>query len=250
MGVGKETLKTLVLKTCSPQLQRRLRRLFLVRQVLEQRGFREPDMLALKSLVSSGDSVADIGANVGVYTKELSSLVGLAGHVYSFEPILDTFEILQAVITKAHLSNVCSFNAALGAQPAEHEMVIPDLGGFTGYYWAHLARTGDSGQRETVKVLTLDDLWKSNSIDGLDFIKCDVEGGELEVIQGGLELVRSRLPGWLLEVSRETSDAVFSMLKSIGYRAFVYDRRLVETDTYRDKEFSNYFFLHPKTSRI
>ncbi len=245
MALGKEILKTLLLKTCSPRLQGKIRSLFLVRQVLEGRGFREPDMLALKSLVSPGNSVADVGANVGVYTKELSSLVGPTGHVYSFEPILDTFEILQAVISKAHLSNVRSFNAALGSQPAEHEMVIPDLGGFTGYYWAHFARTGDSGRREKVKVLTLDELWKSNAIRKLDFIKCDVEGGELEVIRGASEVIRSQLPGWLLEVSRETSDELFTILKGFGYQAFVYDQeRLIKTDGYRDKEFSNYFFLH------
>lgn len=250
MGLGKEILKTLVLKTCSPQLQRRLRRLFLVRQVLGRRGHREPDMMALNSLVSPGDSVADIGANVGVYTNELSSLVGPTGHVYAFEPILDTFEILQAVISKAHLSNVRLFNVALGSQPAEHEMVIPDLGGFTGYYWAHFAQNGDSGRREKVKVVTLDELCKTNTIGRLNFIKCDVEGGELEVIRGALELVRSQLPGWLLEVSRETSHEVFRMLKGFGYQAFVYDSRLVETDGYRDKEFSNYFFLHPKSRTL
>jgi FkbM family methyltransferase len=204
-------------------------------------------MESLKALISAGDSVADIGANVGVYTKELSSLVGPTGHVYSFEPILETFEILATVINKARLSNVSSFNAALSSQLAEHEMVIPDLGGFTGYYWAHFARTGDVGRREKVKVLTLDELWKTNTIGRLNFIKCDVEGGELEVIRGALELIRSQLPDWLLEVSRETSDELFRMLKDLGYRAFVYDNRLVETDGYRDKEYSNYFFLHPKT---
>jgi len=246
MGLGKEILKKIVLKTCSPGLQRRLRRGFLVRQVLERRGFREPDMEALEALVNPGDSVADIGANAGVYTKEFSTLVGPAGHVYSFEPIADTFEILKTVINKGHLANVRSFNLALGSQPAEHEMVIPDLGGFTGYYWAHLARTGDSGRREKVKVLTLDDLWKANTIGRLDFIKCDVEGGELEVIRGGLELIRSQLPGWLVEVSRETSEELFKILKELGYRAFVYDHHLIETDGYRDKEYSNYFFIHPK----
>jgi FkbM family methyltransferase len=199
--------------------------------------------------VSRGNAVADIGANAGVYTKELSSLVGPDGRVYAFEPILDTFEILQCVIQKVPLSNVASFNAALGSQSAECEMVIPNLG-FTGYYWAHLARSGDTGRREKVKVLTLDQLWKSNTIPRLDFIKCDVEGGELEVIRGGLELIRSQLPGWLLEVSRDTSNELFKILKEFGYRAFVYDKSLIETEAYRDKEFSNYFFLHPKTSDL
>jgi FkbM family methyltransferase len=203
-------------------------------------------MQALKSLVSPGNSVADIGANVGVYTKELSSLVGSTGHVFSFEPIVDTFEILRAVITKANLCNVHPFNVALGSQPAEHEMVIPDLGGFTGYYWAHFARSGDTGRREKVKVLTLDELWKANTIKRLNFIKCDVEGGELEVIRGGLGLIGSQLPGWLLEVSRETSDELFRIFKGFGYQSFVYDKQLIKTEGYRDKEFSNYFFLHPK----
>jgi FkbM family methyltransferase len=247
MGLGKEILKKLVLKTCSPQLQRTLRASFLVRQVINSRGHREPEMEVLKALISAGDSVADIGANVGVYTKELSSLVSPTGHVYSFEPILETFEILETVISKAHLSNVCSFNAALGSKLAEHEMLIPELGGFTGYYWAHFAQTGESGRREKVKVLTLDELWKTNTIRRLNFIKCDVEGSELEVIRGASDLIRSQFPGWLLEVSRETSNEVFKMFKDLGYQAFVYNNWLVETDDYRDKEYSNYFFLHPKT---
>jgi hypothetical protein len=72
-------------------------------------------------------------------------------------------------------------------------------------------------------------------------------GPELEVIKGALRIIASQLPGWLLEVSRETSDEVFRMLKNFGYRAFVYEGRLVEVDGYRDKEFSNYFFLHRKS---
>jgi FkbM family methyltransferase len=204
----------------------------------------------LKSLVRAGNLVADVGANVGAYTFEFSSLVGSTGHVYAFEPISENLEILQAVIRKSNLSNVTSFDAALGSKTGQHEMVIPDLGGFTGYYWAHLAEVGDRGRRQTVNVLRLDDLWKKNTIPRLEFIKCDVEGGELDVIRGALELIRSQLPGWLLEVSRATSGELFRILKDLGYRAYVYDTRLVETDQYRDKEFSNYFFLHPKTHLI
>jgi hypothetical protein len=96
----------------------------------------------------------------------------------------------------------------------------------------------------------LDDLWKEGAIPRLDFIKCDVEGAELEVIRGALDLIRSQLPGWLVEVSRKTSYELFRVLKDLGYKAFVFDKQLVQTDLYRDKEFSNYFFLHPKTSRI
>ena len=80
----------------------------------------------------------------------------------------------------------------------------------------------------------------------LHFIKCDAEGGELDIILGALELIRSDRPGWLLEVSRDNSSELFRLLQELGYRAFVYDgQKLTPTEGYRDKQFSNYFFFHP-----
>jgi FkbM family methyltransferase len=203
----------------------------------------------LKSLVVAGDCVADVGANVGAYTMELSHLVGSAGNVYSFEPISENYDILQAVIRKAELSNVCCFRAALGSVRGKCEMVVPDSRGFVGFYLAHRARPGDSGQRTRVEVLTLDDLRKTNIITRLDFVKCDVEGGELDVILGGQHILQSDRPGWLTEVSRPTSGEVFYAFHDLGYRAFVFEGRLLfETTSYRDKEFSNYFFFHPQSA--
>jgi FkbM family methyltransferase len=237
--------KYLVLKVCGSELQQKIRRLYLVHQVTKNRGSREPEMRVLKSLVFGGESVADIGANAGVYTIALASLVGSSGAVYSFEPIAANYDILQTVINKAHLSNVRPFRAALGIRLERHEMVIPDLEGFTGYYLARLADSSDTGRRELVDVLTLDELWQRKTIVRLDFVKCDVEGSELDVIRGGLLLIKDQRPGWLLEVSRQASDMVFSVLTQLGYRAFVYDKQLIHTDSYMDNEFSNYFFFHP-----
>jgi FkbM family methyltransferase len=76
-------------------------------------------MAVLKSPVFGGESVADIGANAGVYTIAFASLVGSSGEVYSFEPIAANYDILQTVINKAHLSNVRSFRAALGIRSDE-----------------------------------------------------------------------------------------------------------------------------------
>jgi FkbM family methyltransferase len=249
MSAGKELVKVLILKASTRRFQQRLRFTYLTHRVSRMQGYREPEMDVLKSLVHAGFSVADVGANVGAYTVQLAILTGASGKVYAFEPILENYEILESVVRKARLLNVSTFRAALGSNRSQSVMVIPNLG-FAGYYWAHFARAGDSGRQQTVDVFSLDDLWKKGKIPRLDFIKCDVEGSELEVIRGALELVQSQFPGWLLEVSRETSNDLFGILKDLGYRAFVYDKQLVETDVYRDKEFSNYFFLHPKTSGI
>jgi FkbM family methyltransferase len=238
-------LKTSIRKLCTPRLQSKLRHFYVSRQVINDQSFHEVEMRLLKSIVFAGDCVADVGANVGAYTKEMSRLVGSGGNVYSFEPLSENYEIIQTVIRKASLSNVYPFRAALGSASGEFEMVIPESGAFIGYYLAHLAQPEDTGRRVRVNVLTLDHLWKVNTIQNLDFIKCDVEGGELDVIQGGLELIQANRPGWLLEVSRQTSGKVFRALHELGYSAFVYNERLIRTDGYRDKEFSNYFFFHP-----
>ena len=246
MGLVKNIVKSVVAKTCSPALQHRIRRFYLARRVVAGREFHEVEMNLLGSIVAPGDSVADIGANVGAYTKQLSQLVGPSGRVHAFEPVAANYDILQTVVRKGRLANVKLNRLALGSVAEEREIAIPDLGGFTGYYWAHFAKPGEHGEQVTVS--TLDELWKHGAIAHLDFIKCDVEGFELDVIRGGRQLLEAQHPGWLLEVARDSSVEVFAALQSLGYRAFVYDNgNLRPTETYRDKEFSNYFFIYPSS---
>jgi FkbM family methyltransferase len=224
-------------------MQQRVRAYYLARRVIDSKTFHEREMHVLASLVAPGDFVADIGANVGAYTKELSRLVGTEGTVYAFEPVAANHSILEAVIRKGRLGNVQTFRVALGAEHGEREIAIPELGGFTGYYWARFAREGESGERVTVS--TLDEMVKSGILRRLDFVKCDVEGAEHEVLNGASTLLESGRPAWLIEVARETSAAVFALLTRHGYRAFVYADQLVPTNAYRDGEYSNYFFVHP-----
>jgi len=247
MQMPTEFVKNMIRKTCPPWLQHKLRHSYLSRKLIKNRQSPELEVLLLKKFISAGDSVADIGANIGLYTKELSSLVGESGQVYTFEPISENFAILETIIHNIPSSNIRSFRAALGSQLGLKDMVIPDLSDFSGYYLAHLAQVGESGRRQTVDVFTLDDLWKKGIIETLDFIKCDVEGSELEVIRGGLGLVQTQQPGWLLEVSQETSEEVFRLMTGLGYRAFIYDKKFIHTQSYRVGISSNYFFFHPRS---
>lgn len=131
----------LIFRTCSTQLQQKLHHVYLARQVLNNRGQRGPEMAMLKALVCPGDSVADIGANLGVYTKDLSSLVGPNELVCSYdEPINENYQILESVVRKARLSNVRLCQAAVGLRVGERQMAIPDPEHFTGYQQAHFSK--------------------------------------------------------------------------------------------------------------
>lgn len=244
----KNLLKSIALTTLSPALSLKLRRYYLAREILKKEGSKEAEYGTLRHFLAEGDSVIDIGANVGGYTKEFSRLVGDSGRVYAFEPVAENHIILETVIRKAQLRNVKAFRAALGSEPGECDIVIPEMDGYTGYYWAHLTKTAESGQRESVVVHTLDDLARKGIIADVDFIKCDVEGGELDVVNGAREVLQKYHPGWIMEVSRKTSSGIFCLFHELGYTAYVYDDRLTATATYRDKEFSNYFFFHSEST--
>src|SRR5689334_13567390 len=73
----------------------------------------EPDLFALRNLVRRGACCFDIGANIGVYTKELSALVGPTGKVKAFEPVQETFAALSRNIRRLGLKNVEVYNLAI-----------------------------------------------------------------------------------------------------------------------------------------
>jgi len=72
----------------------------------------EPEFRMLADWVTEGDSVIDVGANIGIFTAALSQLVGPKGHVFAFEPIPDTFHLLTANSRLFAFPNVTLLNAA------------------------------------------------------------------------------------------------------------------------------------------
>ena len=66
----------------------------------------ERDALVTRKLISPGDTVLDIGANIGVFSRMLSRCVGPHGKVYAFEPIPQSFEFLSNNMRKLGLKNV------------------------------------------------------------------------------------------------------------------------------------------------
>ena len=239
------SLKQLFMGLLGHRQRELLRHRVLARQVVAGEPIREKEIELIRRLVGAGDRVADIGANVGLFTRELAALVTPTGHVYSFEPVANNHKILLTVVERARLDNVTIFHVALGARPGERTIVVPDAAGFVGYYQAHFDSDGnEAGRREVVETTTLDTLYAAKSLPPLDFVKCDVEGAELEVLSGGVSLIRESKPGFMVEVSTGTSAECFAFFHELGYSSYVYDGELRPTATYRDGQFSNYFFIH------
>ena len=163
----------------------------------------EPDALSCRQYIKAGDCVLDIGANIGVYSKFLSGWVGDQGRVHAFEPVRETFDYLSQSVRKLGLDNVVCYHAAVSSANGEGKMSVPD-GNF------YRARLSDRGQQ--VSLVKLDDLFAGE----VSFIKCDVEGHEMEVIEGAAKLIERCHPVWLIEVAHPET---LELMRDRGYRA-------------------------------
>jgi FkbM family methyltransferase len=202
-----------------PGLLLKARSAYLVWDVMHQGG-RVPSMDALPHLVSAGDVVFDLGANIGTFALQFSKLVGPTGRVFSVEPIAENYKVLRRVARK--LGNVQAIHAAVGSRPYEMQtFVIPQDDSFSGFYTAHVALNGEQGQVEVVGTVTLDGLAEATD-SAPHFVKCNVAGSELEVLAGAQNTIRKFHPIYLIGISPQNSLDVFAFMKAMGYRACVW----------------------------
>jgi FkbM family methyltransferase len=218
------SLKSSILQILPEAVRQPIRKIYYLQSV---KFFKKTDELAfLSSMVRRGDVVIDIGANIGIYTKCISELVGPAGKVFSIEPVPSTFDILQYNVKKLHLENVALYNCALSDVNKEVVMSVPvHPTGREDFYRAGIVGNSQfQGNTITIASKTLDSLLGKGI--KVSFIKCDVEGHELQVIRGAMETITHSMPVMLVEITRnpedKNSDAfeIFAMVKKRGYEIF------------------------------
>jgi FkbM family methyltransferase len=182
-------------------------------------------------LVSEGDIVLDIGANLGLVTMHLASLVGPYGHVHAFEPNPRLVDRLKQVLIANNASNVTLHPVALGACDGELPLFVPDENAGA----ASLVTSGHSsvpGTMVRVPVTTLtakSDAWRGLHV---RLIKIDVEGYEPEVLRGAAEFLASSRPDAIIFELNEHSGplrehATIKILREADYRFFSIPKRLV-----------------------
>ncbi len=140
----------------------------------------------IQGLLKPGMVFFDVGGHVGQYTLVASRLVGDAGEVHSFEPDPESFRALRGNVRLNKLKNVRLNNVALSNENKT-----------TTFYLAATSNLGDnslsppdtySGARCEVKCITLDHYLETRRIDRVDFMKVDIEGAELLMLQGAKRL--------------------------------------------------------------
>jgi FkbM family methyltransferase len=170
--------------------------------------WRELDEVSvMQRFVRPGDVAFDIGANIGLHSILLSHLIGPQGKLHAFEPNPELIPALSRTLSE--LGNATLHTIALSDKEDESALFVPpddsmaSLVNWTGVtnFWS-----ADDSRQIICQQRRMDDLVKEGVLPPPDFIKCDVEGAELLVFQGGQRtLERADAPIILFEVNKDAA---------------------------------------------
>jgi len=148
--------------------------------------------------------VIDAGANVGQFGVDMRRS-GFTGHIFSYEPVSETFQILRKTIDS--FQPWSAFNLALGSTESQMEIFISGNSGLSSSLLEmndlHLMNFPESKTvaKEHVKVSTLNQQIISLGLDPSRLIlKMDVQGYEFEVLKGA-NMYLDHIPLCYLEIS-------------------------------------------------
>ena len=148
------------------------------------------------ALCSKGDAIVEVGANIGTETVAFADIVGPTGSVIAFEPFQPNFKVLENIVAMNHYKHVSLKNIALSNRAQTTSFATPSNLFASGV--GYLEPSPRNALRGSIKV----------ECDTLDaqvrfcprLAVIDVEGAELQVLQGGKRLISQTKPVVIIEV--------------------------------------------------
>jgi FkbM family methyltransferase len=210
-----------------------------------------------RELIRPGDTVFDVGANIGLWVMGAALRAGKSGRVHAFEPLPEIYQSLKHNLTLNELGNVRAFEIGLSDAP----------GTATFYRAAHnnsgmgsLGRRTGVDRETTISLTTLERHCEAEDVRRIDFMKVDVEGAELQVFRGSERLLRAEdAPVILYECSelltepfKVTATMIKQQLRDYGYDVYrLEDGRLEQIPiAERHDDIEDVFALKPRHFEI
>lgn len=173
-------------------------------------GFPAEDIAAfevLSSFLPRDGVVLDVGANIGTFTLPLAAQLN-RGAVHAFEPASATAGRLRRNIDINGLDNIVVNQCAASDHSGTMSIWVP-RGSWkgklfnTGMTSPYVGRDRTDWREETVRCVRLDDYMVRQGLRRVDAVKIDVEGGELDALEGARSLIHAFRPLVVMEVNRE-----------------------------------------------
>ena len=228
------------MKTIIKDLEFILKKIFLnEKKLLKKRILRsikggyEKEIKVLSELVNKKSDSIDVGVYRGVYSYELARL---SNHTHSFEANPIIYKYLKKNLIQL-IDNMTLYDYALSNHNGEAKLRIPIRrktifkDQFEEKYHAGLSTIHDQNTFDsynefdefTVSTKKVDDL---KFINRIGFIKIDVEGHELKIIDGAKETIKKHKPNLLIEIeekhSKKKLNESINYIKALKYDVYIY----------------------------
>jgi len=157
-------------------------------------GIHEPVTTKIVSeKLRNGMICVDVGGNIGYYATLESNKVGKNGKVIAIEPSPINFRYLKKNLELQNQSNYEVHNFACGKEDGEITFLIHDISNM-----CRVIKEGDKvppGMKVIkISIRKLDTFLSSREIDKIDFLRMDIEGGELNLFEGARNTIRKSKP--------------------------------------------------------
>ncbi len=178
----------------------------------------------VRRTVGPGQTVLDIGANIGLFTVTMASLTGPTGKVFAFEPLPELANLLSRSIAENDFADrVVLERSAVSDKPGTGRLISASKTTNAGGAYLNEGQAPLGHEVSEVKLITLDTYPVRRPV---HFIKIDVEGAELLAFRGAKELLKADRPvilselhpAQLLKVSGCTAAEFVAELESCNYK--------------------------------
>jgi FkbM family methyltransferase len=190
--------------------------------------YEKQDYDELTSIMPVGGVFVDVGAHIGIYTLAMARTAGPSGSVHSFEPNPASFERLSHHVFLNGLANVCLNQVAVGSAEGRAKLNAPtkENSGAASLLSTNMPARFAARPIE-VQVTSLDAYCSRHLFDRVDLIKIDCQGYEVQVLEGGWDVLQTFRPRLLLEYDVDwllaagaSGTQLCSMVKRARYDCF------------------------------
>jgi FkbM family methyltransferase len=181
----------------------------------------------ISRVIRPGDTIIEIGANVGSHTLLIGQKAGSNGRVYAIEPTL---------FARQKLIDNLSLNPELNSVITVHDFLITDQSDkhpkrAIKSSWPSKKNIAERSD-ETVAspAISVDEFISDNGIERLDFLKIDIDGYDYKALLGAENAIEQLKPivyielcEWALNESGDRVDDIFAFFEAREYVAYSAD---------------------------
>ncbi|HWQ25528.1 MAG TPA: FkbM family methyltransferase [Chlorobaculum sp.] len=179
------------------------------------------NILTIANLLPGNSVVVDVGANIGFVSIPVANAIQHnGGTVHAFEVQRLLFYALCGTVALNDLDNIRVYHQGLGSAPGLMKVPSVDYGLPQDFGMVSLVDQEGITGHETVQMSTLDEI----VLPGLDLLKIDVEGMEIDVLKGAKKSIERFRPWCWIEYWMVENELLKQQFETLDYEIYVMDQ--------------------------